>query len=200
MMFNNFFKKMRHFSEWLMSFTDTKFATPILCTVSFTESSFFLIPPDIFLIAMGAHQPKKALTYAHFCTFFSVLGGLFGYLLGFMFWSAFQDYFFAYIATQEQFETVQSLFQANTFTAILLAAFTPIPFKVFTVLGGVLHAPLIPFILGAIIGRGLRYYTIGLLFFIFGEKIRFYIEKHFERVTLIFGIALIIIITCYYLL
>ena len=193
----NFFKKMRQFSNWLMSFTDTKFATPILCTVSFTESSFFLIPPDIFLIAMGAHQPKKSLFYAHLCTFFSVLGGLFGYLLGFMFWSVFQDYFFAYIATQEQFEKAQSLFQANTFTAILLAAFTPIPFKVFTVLGGVLHVPLIPFTLGAIIGRGMRYYTIGLLFFIFGEKIRVYIEKHFETATLVLGLILVIIIAYY---
>ncbi len=200
MRLNDFFKKMRQFSNWLLSFTDTKFATPILCTVAFTESSFFLIPPDIFLIAMGANQPKKALFYAHLCTFFSVLGGLFGYLLGFMFWSAFQDYFFAYIATEQQFETVQALFQKNTFTAILLAAFTPIPFKVFTVMGGVLQAPLIPFLLGAIIGRSMRYYTLGLLFFIFGEKIRVYIERHFERVTLILGVILVIIIAYYYFL
>ena len=191
---------MRSFSRWLLSFTDTKFAVPILCVVAFTESSFFLIPPDIFLIAMGANKPKKALFYAHLCTFFSVLGGLFGYLLGFMFWSVLQEYFFAYIATQEQFETVQSLFQKNTFTAILLAAFTPIPFKVFTVMGGVLQAPLIPFILGAIIGRGMRYYALGLLFFIFGEKIKVYIEKHFERATLILGIILILIIAYYYFL
>ena len=183
-----------------MSFVDTKFAVPILCVVSFTESSFFLIPPDIFLIAMGANQPKRALTYAHLCTLFSVLGGLFGYLLGFMFWFVLQDYFFTYIATQEQFETVQSLFQANTFTAILLAAFTPIPFKVFTVMGGVLQVPLIPFILGAIIGRGMRYYLLGMLFFIFGEKIKFYVEKHFERAMLILGIVFIIIIACYYFL
>ena len=94
--------------------------------------------------------------------------------------------------TEQQFETVQALFQKNTFTAILLAAFTPIPFKVFTVMGGVLQAPLIPFLLGAIIGRSMRYYTLGLLFFIFGEKIRVYIERHFERVTLILGIVLII--------
>ena len=200
MRLNDFFKKMRQFSNWLLSFTDTKFAIPILCTVSFTESSFFLIPPDIFLIAMGANQPKKAFIYAHLCTFFSVLGGLFGYLLGFIFWSAFQDYFFTYIATQQQFETVQSLFQANTFTAILLAAFTPIPFKVFTVMGGMLHVPLIPFILGSIIGRGMRYYTLSALFFIFGEKIKGYVEKHFETATLILGLILIIIIACYYFL
>ena len=107
---------------------------------------------------------------------------------------------FAYIATQEQFETVQVLFRNNAFTAILLAAFTPIPFKVFTVMGGFLQVPLVPFILGAIIGRGMRYYTLGILFFVFGEKIKFYIEKYFERATLILGLILIIIITGYYFL
>ncbi len=189
---------MHRLYEWTMGLSNTKVALPALCIVAFTESSFFLIPPDVLLIAMGASQPKKALTYAHWCTLFSVLGALFGYLLGFMFWTVIEDFFFAYILTQEQFQKVQLLFQSNTFTAIVLAAFTPIPFKVFTVVGGMLHVPLLPFVLGSIVGRGLRYYLLGGLFFIFGEKIKVYVERHFEKATLLIGLIFVLILIYYY--
>lgn len=199
-MYKKVFKKIHYLHEWVMSLAHTKFALPALCIVAFTEASFFLIPPDVLLIVMGASQPKKALNYAYWCTVFSVLGSLFGYLVGFLFWALLKDYFFAYILTQEQFQTVQSLFQANTFTAILLAAFTPIPFKVFTITGGVLQVPILPFLLGTIIGRGLRYYILGGLFFVFGESIRVYVEKHFEKATLILGLLFLFALIYYYFL
>ena len=196
-MYKKVFKKIYDLHTWVMSLAYTKFALPALCIVAFIEASFFLIPPDVLLIVMGASQPRKALIYAHWCTIFSVLGSLFGYLLGFLFWAILKDYFFEYILTQEQFQTVQSLFQANTFTAILLAAFTPIPFKVFTVTGGVLQVPLLPFLLGTIIGRGLRYYILGGLFFVFGDHIKVYVEKHFEKATLILGLLFILALIYY---
>ena len=131
------------------------------------------------------------------CTLFSVLGALFGYVLGWFFWFWIDDFFLTYILTQEQFQSVQSLFQENTFTAILLAAFTPIPFKAFTITGGVLQAPLLPFILGSVIGRGLRFYLQGILFFIFGEKIRYSIEKHFEKITWSLGFLFLLLMIYY---
>lgn len=198
-MYQKILKQIRYLYQWVMNCADKPFATPALCVVSFTEASFFLIPPDILLIAMSASQPKKAIIYAHWCTLFSVLGALFGYILGWMFWTLIDDFFFAYILTPEQFQTVQSLFQQNTFTAILLAAFTPIPFKAFTITGGVLQAPLLPFILGSIIGRGLRFYLQGVLFFIFGEKIKCHVEKHFEKATIALGFLFLFIVIYYYL-
>jgi membrane protein YqaA with SNARE-associated domain len=189
--------QMHKMYEWTMKWSEHKFAVPILCLLSFVEASFFLIPPDVLLITMSAVKPRKALYYAFYTTLFSVLGALFGYWIGMTIWEHVQGYFFAYIFTPEQFEFVKSQFDENTFLAIVIAAFTPIPFKAFTVIGGILSAPLAPFILGAIVGRSGRYFMLSGLFFIFGEKIKEQIDKHFEKATLIIGALFVLIVAVY---
>ena len=186
--------------DWVIGWSEHKWALPVLCAISFTEASFFLIPPDILLIALAAGKPKRALIYAFWTTVFSVLGGLFGYWIGMTFWIYVKDYFFTYAFNETQFLLVQKYFQENTFTAIVIAAFTPIPFKAFTVVGGVLGAPLIPFILGSIFGRGARYFLLGVLFFLFGDKIRHFVEKHFERVTILITIVGVAAVVLYWYL
>ena len=198
-MYRKLLKIIHDLYKWTMGFANKPYAVPALCVLAFIEASFFLIPPDVLLIAMSASQSQRAIIYAHWCTLFSVLGALFGYVLGWLFWAWIDDFFLHYILTPEQFQTVQSLFQEATFITIVLAAFTPIPFKVFTITGGVLQAPLLPFILGSVIGRGLRFYTQGVLFFIFGEKIRYSVEKHFEKVTWILGLFFLLLMIYMYL-
>lgn len=193
-MYHKYLKYTKSLYRWVISFADHPLAIPILCVVAFTEASFFIVPPDVLLIAMSAGQPKRAIVYAHWCVLFSVLGALFGYVLGWAFWSSIDGVFFAYLLTPEQFEKVQMLFQDNTFTTVLLAAFTPIPFKAFTIIGGVMQAPLLPFISGSILGRGLRYYLLALAFFIFGKKIKASVEKYFEKVTLVLGFLFLLIV------
>ena len=198
MMYKKIFQYIHSLYEWVIGLAEHRLALVALCVVAFTEASVFLIPPDVLLIAMGASQPKKSFTYAFYCTLFSVLGALFAYILGLTLWLYIENWFLTYLITPEQFQNVQVLFQKNTFTTILLAAFTPIPFKVFTITAGVLQAPLIPFLLGSIIGRGVRFYAIGGLFFIFGAKMKVYIEKHFETATCLLGLLFVLILIYYY--
>lgn len=185
--------------SWVLSLASHRFALPSLCVVSLTEASIFLIPPDVLLIAMGAEKPKKALKYAFYCTFFSVIGALLGYLLGAFVWDYIDNYVYRVLFSKETVDLVKDAFHKNTFNAIFISAFTPIPFKAFTIIGGTLGVPLIPFIFGSIIGRSLRYFLIGGLFFIFGQKAKVYIEKHFEKATIIIGVLIVLGVVCYYL-
>ncbi len=195
----SFFSKWtKKLYDWVLSLASHRFALPALCVVSLTEASVFLIPPDVLLIAMGAERPKKALRYAFYCTLFSVIGALLGYVLGAFVWNYIEGYVYTFLFSKENVELVKELFHKNTFTAVLLAAFTPIPFKAFTIIGGTLGVPLVPFILGSIVGRSLRYFLIGFLFFIFGQSVKVYIEKHFEKATLIIGALIILGVFCYY--
>ena len=193
-----FSKWTKKLYDWVLSLASHRFALPSLCAVSLTEASIFLIPPDVLLIAMGAEKPKKALKYAFYCTIFSVLGAILGYLLGAFVWGYIDDYVYRFLFSEETVGLVKDAFHKNTFTAVLLAAFTPIPFKAFTLIGGTLSVPWVPFILGSIVGRSLRYFLIGGLFFIFGQSVKVYIEKHFEKATLIIGILTILGVVCYY--
>ena len=194
--FNRWIRKLY---DWTLSLAGHRFALPALCIVSLTEASIFLIPPDVMLIAMGAKLPKKALKYAFYCTVFSVIGALLGYLLGAFVWGYIENYVYNFLFSKDQVNMVKELFHKNTFEAVLLAAFTPIPFKAFTLIGGTLSVPLVPFILGSIVGRSLRYFLLGFLFFIFGEGIKVYIDKHFEKATLIIGILMVLGVFCYYM-
>lgn len=130
-----------------------------LAVLSFTESSFFPIPPDAMLAPMSLARPERAWYYATLTTVMSVLGGLAGYLIG---WLAFDliepalhaaGYWELYLAVREWFDRWG-------FWAIFIAGFSPIPYKLFTIAAGVISMPLLPFIVASIIGRGGRFYLV----------------------------------------
>lgn len=175
----------------IMKWAEHGHPTRALCTLSFIESIFFPIPVDPFLLAVGTAKPKKAILYGFLATVFSVLGGLVGYFIGYLFWDATQDLFFSYIISQDKFELVMAKFQANAFMAIFLAGLTPIPFKVFTIAGGVANLALLPFVLGSLAGRALRFLVIGILLYFLGASIRNLVEKYFERLTIASGIFVV---------
>lgn len=162
--------------------------------ISFAESSFFPIPPDVLLITMGASRPKKALMYAAYCSVFSVFGGLFGYWLGLELWDLVQEYLIGSIIKAEHFELVKLKFAENAFLSIFVASFTPVPYKVFTVTAGAVSLPLLPFITASILGRSLRFFIIAFLLYFFGEKMKNTIEKHFETFTLAFTAIVILLV------
>ncbi len=195
-MYKRIMDSIRKLYDWVLGWAEHKWAVPALCVVSFTESSFFLVPPDVLLIAMGTSRPKRAFLYAFWTMFFSVLGALFGYYIGMVFWDSVKEYFFEYLFTQAQFDLVKLKFDDATFFVMFSAALTPIPFKAFTVFAGTLGAPILPFVLGSIAGRSIRYFLLAGLFFVFGEKIKDYVDKHFEkvtiRITLLFGLLILV--------
>lgn len=171
---------LRRLYNWTLSWADKPHGTAALFVIAFMESSFFPIPPDILLIALCVGNPAKAWRKAFVCTAGSVCGGIFGYSLGWGAWETLNGYFIPHVFSQELFNRVEELYQENAFLAILTAAFTPIPYKVFTVAGGVFHVSLVTLILASIVGRGARFFLLAGLIRFIGPKVKDILEKYFD--------------------
>lgn len=188
----NLFYQIRRLYDWTMQWADHHHNTKFLGAIAAAESIFFPIPPDVLLIAMGASRPPRSLWYAFIATVYSVVGGIGGYLLGYWFWHATQHFFLTYIFSPELFQIVVNKYQENTFWAIFVAAFTPIPFKVFTVAGGVAQISIPVYLASAFFGRGMRFFLVGGLLYYFGAPIRGLIDRHLEKFTVAFTVLLIL--------
>lgn len=176
---------LRKLYFWTLHWADTKYALPALVVLSFAESSFFPIPPDILLMAMCFARPQKWVLYSAWCTAASVLGGVAGWFLGWGFWELTKGFFFGIVPgfTPDVFAKVQHLYQDNAFLAVLTAAFTPIPYKVFTVAAGVCAVSIPTLIAASILGRGGRFFLVGGIIRFFGTKAKPFLEKNFEWAT-----------------
>ncbi len=150
-----------------------------LAGVSFAESSFFPIPPDVMLISMGLASPKHSWRNALIATAFSVLGGMLGYIIGMYFMEVIQPYILSSSYAGSYHRIVQ-WFDHSGVGIVILAAFTPFPYKIFTITAGAMHLAFFPFILGSIIGRGLRFYLVSSLLYFFGDKIENRIRKYVD--------------------
>lgn len=178
---------LRKLYYWTLHWADTRYALPALVILSFAESSFFPIPPDILLMAMCFARPQKWLLYSAWCTAASVAGGVLGWYLGWGFWELTKGFFFDIVPgfTPEVFDKVQHLYQDNAFLAILTAAFTPIPYKVFTVAAGVCAVSIPTLIMASLLGRGGRFFLVGGIIRFFGPKAKPFLEKNFEWATVL---------------
>jgi membrane protein YqaA with SNARE-associated domain len=172
-----------------------KYATYWLALVSFTESSFFLIPPDVMLAPMSLAKPNKAWFYALVTTVASVLGGLLGYLIGSFAFEMIEPLIHS-MGYWHKFELAQQWFTDYGFWAILLAGFTPIPYKIFTIASGVAGMLLIPFILGSLIGRGGRFFLVASLMYWGGEAL----EQRLHKMVDVLGWLTVILVVVGYLL
>jgi membrane protein YqaA with SNARE-associated domain len=178
---------LHRLSDWIAGFADSPWAVAILAIDSFTESIINPIPPDPLLIAIAIGNPRNALWLAALVTATSVLGALIGHWLGLHFGRPIVLRFFSEVKIAK----VEQMFQKYGAWAVLLAAFTPIPYKVFTVTAGVMEMERRPFIIASIIGRGARFFILGILIFAFGEAIQGFIETQFEVLTVVSSIVLI---------
>jgi undecaprenyl-diphosphatase len=179
---------LRSFSHWVEGFADSPWAVAILVINSFTESIFNPIPPDPLLIGMSVLNPNLALLYAALVTAASVIGALVGHWLGLRFGRPLVLKFIS----EKKVDRVEGMFQRYGSWAILIAAFTPIPYKVFAIIAGVLEMQRHPFIVASIIGRGARFFLLGGLIFFFGRSIQQFIEDRFELLTVLFSILLVV--------
>ena len=181
----------RRLYNWVLGWADTKYGVPALAIVSFAESSFFPVPPDPLLMALSLGKPKRAFWYALVCSVMSVLGGIFGYFIGWALWGLMSSFFLTYVFSPEAFDFVRAQYEQNAFLAILGAAITPIPYKVFTVTAGVFHINLLYLILASAIGRSVRFFLEAGLIYFFGEKIRNFIDKYFNLLVTLFFILIL---------
>ena len=255
----------RRLYDWVLHWADTRYGTPALGALAFAESSFFPIPPDPLLMALGLGKPRRSLYYALVCSVASVVGGIFGYLIGFALWNPVGVPLLRHPAVGQQlnngceavaivgvdsgssevtietadgeerdvhrlrlhrdrpeadspvgergYENEQTsaelapgehayLMTDNYHKArvwyerygvwvVFAAAFTPIPYKVFTILSGLAQLNLLAFVIASLVGRSARFFLVGGLVFAFGKPIREFIERYFNWLTLLF-VALLV--------
>lgn len=183
----------RRLYDWVLSFAHSKHATTSLFAISFAESSFFPIPPDVLLAPLCLGQRRKAIWFAFITTVASVLGAVLGYWIGYGAWEALREPMYNWVPgfSEEKFATVERWYEAWGIWILFAAAFTPIPFKVFTIAGGVFHQPLIPFIFVSFVGRAMRFFLVAGLFYWIGPKATPFIDKYFNWLCIAFVILLI---------
>ncbi len=195
---------LRRLYDWVLHWAETPYGTPALFVLAFVEASFFPIPPDVLLMALALSRPKRSLFYAGVCTAGSVSGALLGWTIGYGLWSSMGVYeacpelgggawLFEHVPgfACEKFAKVGALYDDNAWMTLFTAAFTPIPYKIFTVAAGVFQISLATLVAASIVGRGARFFLVGGLIWKFGPPIKEFIEKRFELMTILFTVLLI---------
>lgn len=152
-----------------------------LAGVSFAESSFFPIPPDVMLISMGLAKPKRSWYYAFITTLFSVLGGIFGYLIGYYGMEIIGPWIAA-SSLNASYHQVESWFIAHGVLVIFIAGFSPIPYKLFTIAAGALNMAFIPFVFASFLGRGLRFFLVSAVMYFMGERLQTKLRQYVDIV------------------
>lgn len=171
---------------WTVRHAEGKNAKWWLFGVAFAESSFFPIPPDVLLAAILVTRERvRAFFYASVTTAGSVLGGLFGYAIGYFFFQTVGVWLVDTYHLQTQMVTVQKLFVENAFFAIFVAAFTPIPYKVFTIAAGLFGVSIPTFIVASILGRGGRFFLVAGVMRFFGDHIIRLFYRYFNIASII---------------
>jgi membrane protein YqaA with SNARE-associated domain len=190
------FKKphiFRRLYDWVLSWAETRYGTQALALISFAESSFFPIPPDVLQMALSVGKPKRSFYYAGVSLIASIAGAVLGWWIGRELWDSMNGFFFDYIPgfTQENFDKVGEKYNEHAFLAIFGAAFTPIPFKIFTIASGVFEVKLHTLVIASLCGRGMRFFGVGALVFFFGPSVKELIDKYFEIVALVLFVLLV---------
>ena len=183
---------VRRLYEWVLSWADSRYGSLALFILAFVEASFFLIPPDVLLIALSVGRAKRSLHFAAFCTLGSVLGGIFGYVIGYQLYELIGQPIIDFYNAGAAFQRVGDLYRANLVLALGTAGFTPIPYKVFTIAAGAFAVPFVPFVIVSAVSRGARFFLVAGLIRYFGPQIRSFIDRYFNLLTILFVVTLVL--------
>ncbi|OGZ32393.1 MAG: hypothetical protein A3H02_00550 [Candidatus Niyogibacteria bacterium RIFCSPLOWO2_12_FULL_41_13] len=183
---------MKNLYNWTLSWAEHTRAKLALFFFAFIEAIFFPIPPDPLLVLMTAVDARDWLKFAVIATFGSVAGALVGYFIGLFFYDSFGKSIISFYGFENSFLELKESFNGNSFLAIFIAAFSPIPFKVFTIAAGTFKSSFLVFILAAFVGRGLRFFIVAAVISYFGKRGHDFIEKHFNVLASAFAILLIV--------
>ncbi|MFA5900498.1 MAG: YqaA family protein [Hyphomicrobium sp.] len=182
---------MRNIYDWMMRTASSKRAPYALGAVSFIESSFFPIPPDIMLIPMVLSNREKAWWYATIATVTSVLGGLLGYAIGYYAYDAIGIPILKFYGKEHALDSFIQFVHEYGVPAIIIKGATPIPFKVVTIAAGVAKMDLLAFVGASIVARAMRFFLVAGLLYFFGQPIREFIERRLTLVTTVFVVVLV---------
>ncbi len=195
LIFNDMVKRLYN---WILSWSESRWGWLALFTIALFEASWFPLPPDILLIALCLGATKKSFRFATLCLAGSILGAALGYGIGYFLWttpageaSAIANFFYDHIFSVESFNNVGALYDRFNFWIVFTAGFTPLPFKLFTIAGGMFHINFPMFIIASVVSRGLRFFLIAGLIWKFGAPIKGFIDKYFNLLATLFTILLI---------
>ncbi len=187
----------------LITFTvnkaDNKNSTKFLAAFSFLESIIIPIPTDIFIIPMMLTKRYSWLYLGIFVTTFSILGGITGYIIGMYFWDVIGVKIVSFYDGQENINYIKSLFSKYGWVVILIAGFSPIPYKIFTLGSGMLGYNFLFFLICSVVSRGLRFISLSFLVHKYGEKSIKLLNNHFSKFTALISIIFLIIVILLFL-
>lgn len=185
----------RRMYDWVVHFANTRHGGTALFVLSFAESSFFPVPPDVLLAPLSLGAPRKWARFAGLCSIASVLGGILGYLIGLLLWSAISAWVFAHLGavglTEDNFARFQGWYDRYDFWIVFTCGFTPLPYKVCTISAGVAEINFVGFLIASTVSRSARFFIVAGLLGWKGEKIRPVIEKYFNWFSLAFVVLLV---------
>lgn len=181
----------RRVYDWTLSWSETPHATVALFLLAFAESSIFPVPPDVLLIAMVLASRTRWVRLALVCTVGSVLGGIAGYAIGMFLMETVGAWVIRFYHAEKLFEQVRGLYMKYDYWIVFSAAFTPIPYKVFTIASGAFDMNLLGFTLVSFVGRGARFFLVAGLLYLFGAPIKRLIDKYFDLLAILFVVLLV---------
>lgn len=184
-------KWLRKLYDWVLSWADTPYAEPALFLLAFSESSFFPVPPDVLQIALSFSKPRRSYIYAFISAVGSVIGGAFGYLIGWKLFDAIGVKILQAYGLMEKYYYVSDLYNRYSALAVGIAGFTPIPYKLFTIAAGACKISFITFIIASAVSRSARFFLVATLFYLFGERVKVFIDRYFNLLTVIFALLLV---------
>ena len=177
---------LRRLYDWTLALSAHRRAGWALGGVSFIESAFFPIPPDLMLIPMVLANRAKAWQLAFICTLASALGALLGYAIGYVFWETIGQPIIGFYNGDAAFTRFVTFYDAWGIWIVLAAAISFLPFKVATIASGVAGLAIVPFFLTSLIGRGIRFFAVAALIYYFGPQMRRLIDRYFNLLSIIF--------------
>ena len=186
---------LRRLYAWVLALSEKPSAPWALAGVSFTESSFFPIPPDVMLVPMCLARPDRAFFYAGVCTIASVIGGLAGYAIGALLYDTIGRFLIELYGYGDKAEAFRTAYAEWGHWVILIKGATPIPYKLITITSGFAAYNLFWFTLLSIITRGARFYIVALLLYFWGAPAREFIERRLELVAVV---ALVVFVAGFY--
>ncbi len=182
---------LRRLYSWVLHWAETPYGIWALFLLAFCESSFFPIPPDVLLIALAVSIPKKSFKYALVCTAGSLMGGCLGYLIGWQFMASVGEKIIEFYGLTHKMQYIKDLYVQYDAWAIGIAGFTPIPYKVFTISAGAFDINFTVFVIASAVSRAARFFLVGWLIYIFGPKIKTFIDKYFNMLAIAFVVLLV---------
>src|SRR5581483_9561891 len=180
---------LKRLYHWILSWANHPWGSALLAVLAFLDSSVFPIPPLFLQVALSLERPRRSFWYAFVDTAASVVGAVAGYWIGYALWDTVGMRIVGQLTPEHR-----DMMMHNQFAVTIVYSFVPLPFKLITLGSGFLHLNLVVLLVASTLGRSSRFFLLGAICYVYGNRARVFIERHFNRVCLVGGVALTLIV------